>query len=405
MTDASSSAPGTRLSGGRVFLVVLTCALVAALEGYDIQALGLAAPILTPLLHLDPVETGQVFGGSQAGVVIGALLGGLFGDWWGRRSTLVISALVFGAFSIATNFAHDFHSLLWIRAATGLGLGAAMPNQIGVALDVASSKDRVKVVTAVMAGTPLGGACAALFAANFLKAYGWQSMFWLGGIIPLLLIPFILALPNIRAHKSEDAGGANPFAVLFGGGRALSTLLLWVGFFMTLSVLYMMLNWLPSLMTMRHFDIEVAHIASLIFNLASVPGAILMGMAVDRFGSRWIIPLGYVGLAAGMCGLAFLVGQQDLLIASGVTGFFLLGAQYTINGVSPMYYPARGRGLGTGASIAVGRLGSVVGPMMAGYVLKAGYGPSGVAIAMLPGIAIAAVAIFILMRQARVLAD
>jgi len=402
MEIASTAAARSGLSGWRVTLVIMTCAFAAALEGYDIQALGLAAPVLMPLLHLDPVQTGQVFGGSQAGVVLGALLGGVLGDRIGRRATLLVSVLIFGAFSIATNYAYDFHSLTLIRAITGLGLGAAMPNQIGLALDVASPRDRVKVVTVVMAGTPLGGALSALLAATSMESWGWQSLFWIGGILPLLLLPFIFGLPAIRSVHSHEGRGVNPFKVLFGEGRLVSTLLLWAGFFVTLSVLYMMLNWLPSLMTLRQFKVETAHIASLIFNLASVPGAILMGMAVDRLGSKWIIPLCYVGLLAGMGGLAVLTGQSDLLIASGVTGFFLLGAQYTINGVSPMYYPAEGRGLGTGASIAVGRLGSVVGPMLAGYVLKAGYGPSGVAIAMLPGIVVAGLAIFLLMRLAKV---
>ncbi len=411
---AITPARPVKLSGVRVFFLVVTCALIMLLEGFDIQAMGIAAPKVMPMLHLDAIQAGQIFSAGQAGVVAGALLGGMLSDAWGRRNMLLLGVLLFGAFSIATNFADGYATLMAARVLTGFGLGMAMPNVIGLAVDVASPKTRVKMVTAIMAGMPLGGAAVSLFATLYLKQLGWHALFYVGGLIPLALVLPILILPNTRgageAKASEGAHEGSVLSALFGGGRALSTLLLWIVFFLTSSVLYMMLNWLPSLMTVRGYDIEVAHLSSLVFNLVSVFGTLLMGGIVDRYGYRWAMPLAYIGFLAGICGMAFTSGVTALLVSAGVTGFFLLGAQYSLGGVSPMYYPKAFRGLGTGVAIAFGRVGSITGPLMAGYVLKDGLGPfekgpAGVAMAMIPVVIVAGLAVWLLTRLARIMED
>ena len=278
-----------------------------------------------------------------------------------------------------------------------------------MAIDVVSPKHRVKAVTAIMAGMPIGGATVSLFAALYLKQLGWQWLFYLGGIVPLVLTLFILALPNTRPARDAGAPKIGAGRALFGGGRALSTLLLWVVFFLTSSVLYMMLNWLPSLMAARGFDMAVGQMSSLTFNVVSVFGTLILGAIIDRYGYRTALPLAYVGFLAGICGMAFTGTVEPLLVSIGVVGFFLLGAQYSLNGVSPMYYPPAARGLGTGAAIAFGRVGSITGPMMAGYVLKTGigplHGPSGVAMAMIPLVVVAGLAVFLLTRQAKIIVD
>src|SRR5690606_14350466 len=135
--------------------------------------LGVVAPIVMPLLGLDPAQAGQVFSAAQIGVVLGALIGGKLSDIWGRRNVLILATLIFGAFTLATAFAFNFHSLLLVRAIAGFGLGAAMPNVIGMAVEAAPPRHRIKAVTMIMAGMPMGGACVSLFAALFMKNFGW----------------------------------------------------------------------------------------------------------------------------------------------------------------------------------------------------------------------------------------
>jgi MFS transporter, AAHS family, 3-hydroxyphenylpropionic acid transporter len=405
VTHASHSALKGSLGPGRMAFLIATCALVMVLEGFDIQAMGIAAPVLMPLLHLDPVHAGQVFSGGQVGVVIGTLLGGALSDRLGRRAMLFWGVLVFGAFSVSTIFADDFTKLLGARAMTGLGLGLAMPNVVGMAVDYTTARNRVKTVTLIMAGMPLGGAAVSLLAALFMKNLGWQSLFMIGGAIPLVLSLAVLALPDSRAeHTPESRSGM--VKALFGGGRAAPTLLLWVVFFLTSSVLYMLLNWLPSLMKLRGFSVQIGQMSSLVFNLTSVFGSLLLGFVIDRSGYKWAMPIAYAGFLAGICGMAYTSGVGPLEISTGVTGFFLLGAQYALSGVAPMYYPAAERGLGTGAALAMGRVGSITGPLLAGYVLKEGlyglHGPEGVVIAMIPLVAVAGLAVFALTRKAQI---
>jgi MFS transporter, AAHS family, 3-hydroxyphenylpropionic acid transporter len=405
-----TTAPAPKISSVRMAFLIVTCALIMLLEGFDIQALGIAAPVLMPLLKLDPVQSGQIFSAAQAGVVLGALTGGYLSDKWGRRNVLLIAVLVFGAFNLSTAFVYDFTTLMWARALTGFGLGAAMPNVIGLAVEYASPKNRVKAVTAIMAGMPLGGASAALFARLYFKDMGWQSLFFIGGIIPIFLTLLIFFLPNAKAVRVAEGGPKTGlWSALFGGGRTPSTLLLWVVFFLTSSVLYMILNWLPSLMTQRGMDVQVGQMASLVFNLVSIAGTLTLGAVIDRFGYKWAMPLAYLGFLTGMCGMALTGAAEALMISVGVTGFFLLGAQYSLNGISPMYYPKPARGLGTGAAIAFGRVGSITGPLMAGYILKTGigplHGPSGVALAMIPLIIVAGIAVTLLVLSAKILED
>ncbi len=401
---------GLKISPVRMAFLIVTCGLIMVLEGFDIQALGIVAPILMPLLKLDPVQSGQIFSAAQAGVVLGALAGGALSDLWGRRKILMIAVLIFGLFNLSTAFVHDFYTLLGARALTGFGLGAAMPNVIGLAVDYASAKNRVKAVTVIMAGMPIGGAAAALIARLYLKEVGWQSLFYVGGLIPMALLLLILFLPNAKVVRTAGtAPKVNIWTALFGDGRAVSSLLLWIVFFLTSSVLYMILNWLPSLMTQRGLDVQVGQTASLIFNLVSAAGTLIIGALIDRVGYRPVMPVAYLGFLAGMCGMAFTGTVEPLLISAGVTGFFLLGAQYSLNGISPMYYPRPARGLGTGTAIAFGRVGSITGPLMAGYVLKTGigplHGPAGVAMAMIPLIIVAGIAVTLLTLSAKIRDD
>lgn len=377
----------------RAGAAVPLCFAVALLEGYDIQAIGVAAPKLIPALGLTAGQAGIAFGGGMAGLVLGALLGGWLADRMGRRILLAASVALFGLATLATMAASDYPSLLAARLATGLGLGVAMPVLVAIALEVSGPSRRIRTVTAMFCGMPVGGAASALFAALAFEHLEWRGIFLVGGVLPLLLLPALLFfIPETRnardSARSAGAGGA----ALFAGRRALVTPLLWVTFGLTLLVLYLLLNWLPSLVTARGLPPTAGAMAAMSFNLASVAGALLIGRAVDRFGPRLPVALAYAGLLAAMAGLAVSSAFVPLAASAAAAGFCLLGAQYSLYGVTPMYYPAASRGLATGAAVAVGRLGSIAGPLVAGELLALGFTAGGVAGAMAPFVIVAGLA-------------
>src|SRR5215469_8245095 len=99
-------------------LVVAMCFAIAIPEGYDLQAIGVAAPRLIPALHLAKDQTGWVFSASLFGLILGAMVGGWLADRIGRKPVLVGSVAAFGAFSIATIWSNDFASLFLWRLTT-----------------------------------------------------------------------------------------------------------------------------------------------------------------------------------------------------------------------------------------------------------------------------------------------
>lgn len=379
------------------------CFAVALLEGYDIQAIGVAAPKLIPALGLTPGQAGIAFGGGMAGLVLGALLGGWLADRMGRKLLLAAAVALFGLATLGTMMAPDFAALLAARLATGLGLGVAMPVLVAIALEVSGPERRTRTVTTMFCGMPAGGASAALFAAFAFEHFEWRTIFLVGGLLPLILVPALLLLmPETRGER--PAASPRPeggLATLFGGGRALVTVLLWLTFGLTLLVLYLLLNWLPSLVTARGLPATAGAQAAMAFNLASVVGAVAIGRVVDRIGARLPVALAYLGLLGAMVGLALAQTQAPLLLCAAAAGFCLLGAQYSLYGVTPMYYPAASRGLATGASVAMGRLGSIAGPLVAGQLLGLGFTAGAVAAAMAPVVVVAGLAASVMTLKAR----
>ncbi|WP_437625636.1 MFS transporter [Sorangium sp. So ce1151] len=378
------------------------CFLIALLEGFDIQAIGVAAPLLIPDLGLTPGQAGVVFGAGMAGLVCGALGGGWMADRMGRKPLLMMAVGAFGLFTLATVVAGGPLSLGLYRFLAGTGLGAAMPTLVAVALEIAPPDRRTRTTTLMFSGMPAGGALAALFAAGLLQRSGWRSIFVAGGVLPLLLLPAIARLmPDSRAAASGGAERPGGVEALFGQGRLLVTLMSWITFGLTLLVLYLLLNWLPSLVAAKGLGGVGGAGAAFAFNAGSVVGCWIIGVLVDRLGPRLPIIAAYPALALSLFGLAGADSLLPVLVLAGLAGFFLLGAQYSLYGVIPLYYPARARGLAVGASIAAGRLGSIGGPLMAGHLLGQGWGPAGVAMAMVPVVLSAGVAAAVMTLRGR----
>ncbi|KYF79896.1 MFS transporter permease [Sorangium cellulosum] len=382
------------------------CFLITLLEGFDIQAIGVAAPLLIPDLGMTPAQAGVVFGAGMVGLVCGALGGGWMADRMGRKPLLMIAVGAFGLFTLATVVAGGPLSLGLYRLLAGTGLGAAMPTLVAIALEIAPSDRRTRTTTLMFSGMPAGGALAALFAAGFLARFGWHSIFLVGGVLPLLLLPVMARLmPDSRPAASGGAERPNSVQALFGGGRLLITMLAWFMFGLTLLVLYLLLNWLPSLVAAKGLGGVGGAGAAFAFNVGSVIGCWAIGTLVDRLGPRIPIIAAYPALALSLFGLAGANSLAPVLVLAGLAGFFLLGAQYSLYGIIPLYYPAQARGLAVGASIAAGRLGSIGGPLVAGHLLSQGWGPAGVAMAMVPVVLSAGVAAAVMTLRGRYVGD
>jgi AAHS family 3-hydroxyphenylpropionic acid transporter len=365
-------------------MIVFICLLVAAIEGYDIQAFGVVAPMLARALHLGPAQMGLAASAAMAGLMAGAFFGGWMADRVGRKPVLIASIAAFGLFSLLTATAGSYELLLLARFATGLGFGGAMPHLMAIATEISPPGRRAATVTTMFCGLPAGGMVVAFFARAMGADLPWREVFLIGGVLPLILAPVVFFhLPETRPAPVVGAD-RRLLNALFGGGRAAGTLLLWVGFMLTLAVTYLMLNWLPTLVIAKGLPPSVGFEASFVFNLASVAGALLLGMLVDKVGFRWPLTGAFSILAVAMFALSAASGMAPVLIISGVVGFMVLGGQYVLFAVAPALYPPQARAAGAGSAIAVGRLGSIAGPLVAGQLREAGYSAAQVFEVMIP---------------------
>jgi AAHS family 3-hydroxyphenylpropionic acid transporter len=367
---------------------ILFCVLAALCEGIDLQAAGVAAAGIGAEFKPTPDQFGTFFSASTFGLFFGALIGGRLADSIGRKRVLIASISLFGLFSVLTAFAHDVQSLTWARAFTGLGLGGALPMLLALVTESSSARHQSASVAMVYAAMPLGGAAASLLI-MLIPGPEWRAIFMVGGVMPLLLAPLMAVwLPESAAFQLErqrPAFRAGNVSALFENGRARRTLLLWVSFLLELLLLYLLLNWLPTLLVSDGFTRVQAAGAQIGFNLGGVLSAVLIGYLL---GGR-LRNAATLVVFAMIPVMIFLLARSppDFSIVAPlvlVVGIFVVAAQAFLYGVAPAAYPTRIRGTGVGVAVAFGRIGSIIGPKLGGTLKAAGHGPSQLLMDLLP---------------------
>lgn len=380
-------------------IIITICLLIAALEGYDIQAFGVAAPRIAAQLHLGPGQMGWAGSVAMIGMMIGAVLGGSLADRWGRKPVLAVSVAAFGVFSLATAASWSFETLVLARFLTGLGFGGAIPNLMAIATDISPPDKRAGTTTSMFCGLPAGGAMVALLARSGGDTMDWHALFLVGGVLPLLITPIVLLwLPETRPQSAQVVTYGN---ALWGEGRVSMTVLLWLAFCLALLINFLMLNWLPSLVEAKGMRPSDGATASLWFNVASVLGALALGRLVDRFGPYWLVSLAFVALGLAMWGLAGAATLMGVLAFATAAGFLVAGGLFVLYAVTPGFYPLPVRAVGSGAAVAVGRFGSILGPITAGQLRAGGFSPDQVFQAMIPAALVAAATAFVLFKVGR----
>ncbi|AWL27603.1 3-(3-hydroxy-phenyl)propionate transporter MhpT [Acinetobacter defluvii] len=387
-------------------VTVLICFLIAVIEGLDIQAAGIAAAGIREYFGLDSSQLGIFFSAGILGLLPGALLGGRFADRIGRKKVLIWSTAVFAIFTLCTVWVNSFQSLLVVRFLAGAGLGAAMPILITLASEAVSPANRGRAVGLMYCGMPVGAAILSLVASTSFGAE-WKNIFYLGGLLPIIVIPImILFLPEskeyLKAQEKVGTGAAEPqatFKDLFNTQNLARTILIWVSYFFTLMVVYIMLSWLPSLFTELGFTRKEGATAQFYFMVSATIGTVILGMLTDRWKKAYVIILMYGGILAGLFALNMASSLTQMYLASALVGAFVIGCQGVLYAFGSIVYPTEVRGTGVGMASAVGRIGAMLGPTIAGQLLAAGFGAAGVISAAIPCIVISAIFMLILIRR------
>jgi MFS transporter, AAHS family, 3-hydroxyphenylpropionic acid transporter len=377
---------------------VAFCVLTAFCEGMDLQAAGVAAAGIAAEFRPSSDQFGTFFSASTFGLFFGALIGGRLADSIGRKRVLVASVALFGLFSVLTSFAWSIQALVITRALTGLGLGGALPMMLALVAESSKPAQQAGRVAMVYAATPIGGAAISLLSL-LIAATQWRSIFLVGGVLPLILAPIMaFALPESSAFQQIRAtakGGSLPdaadmpksgsFMAIFSADRALRTIFLWTSFFLGLLLLYLLLNWLPTLLTSDGLTRAQAAGAQIGFNVGGALAAILIGHLLDGRLKNLAVLITFLALPILLVALAKSPAQLAVIF----TTVFLLGcaviaAQAFLYAMAPSVYPTSIRGVGVGAAVAMGRIGSIVGPKLGGMLKAAGHSPSQLLMDLLP---------------------
>jgi MFS transporter, AAHS family, 3-hydroxyphenylpropionic acid transporter len=371
------------------------CLAIALLEGLDLQSAGVAGPRMAKEFSLAVAQMGWAFSAGAIGLLPGAALGGRLADRFGRKRVLMVSVALFGLFSLATTRVWSFDSLLVARLLTGLGLGAAMPNLIALCSEAAGPRGRSTAVGMMYCGMPFGAAIAAVIGMLSVGDASWRHVFYVGGFGPIIMVPLLgVCLRESQQFVEVSAKAQTPGVThaLWREGRTRTTLALWVSYLGTLVVLYFLMNWLPSMVLSRGLTHVQANLVIMMFNIGGGTGAVTIAAIMDRFGRRGTVVGMYVGIAAALAVLATAGGATSMAVGGLLCGFFLVGGQSVLYALAGHAYPTEVRGTGVGAAVAVGRLGSFLGPFVAGQLLALGQSPSMLVTASIPLVVIAALA-------------
>jgi MFS transporter, AAHS family, 4-hydroxybenzoate transporter len=423
----------SRRIGALQVRVFLLCAAVLFVDGFDVQGITYVAPAISREWGLTRGALGPTFSAGLFGVMLGAVLLAPLADRIGRRLVIAYSCLAFGALTLLTMWVPSLTALLVLRFFTGLGLGSALPNAIGLASEYAPKRRRGLVVMFVGSGISLGSIAAGMAAAQTMSVFGWQAVFAIGGVLPLLLaavlvrwlpesIRFAALLPerqaearrllreiepdigaDARIESGDPEGGKTTVFDLFSTGRGYATVLLWTAFFVSLLNVYLAINWLPTSLNASGFTVEQAAVITSVYHLGGVAGTYAIGLLMDRLGPHAMLMFAFLLAVVGFYTFATTqgMGQSATAALLMATGVGVIGAQVGLTALASMIYPVSMRSTGLGWGLGVGRVGSIIGPTIGGLMLASALDARSVYLVCIVPALIGAISVALLRWRAR----
>ena len=372
------------------------------MDGYDIQAMAYAAPLIMDQWQIDKTMLGVVFSASLFGLFAGSLFLSSLSDRFGRRPILLISTFAFSVLMMLTPHVANVEQLAIIRFVTGIFLGGIMPNAMAYSSEIVPSKYRILTMMVISCGYTIGAMLGGGISALLTPVGGWHAIFYFGGVIPLIIffimlfkmpesLQFMATNNNDRKavlwlqkfypklNLSSDLQILNDTTIktkqsplaLFKDKRAFFTYTIWIISILNMISLYFLANWLPTLAKESGLSLNQALLIGSTLQLGGTFGSILMGLKIDKIGFYKVLVPAFVVAVLSVAMIGYSVSHIALLfVIVFIAGFAIVGGQPAINALSANYYPVSLRTTGVGWSIGIARLGSVIGPLFGGYLSK-----------------------------------
>lgn len=396
------------------WMVILLCFAIALFDGFDTQAVAFTAPALLEHFNLQAGALAPILTAGIVGMTIGAMLLGLLGDKLGRRKTLLFCTAIFSIATLCTAFVTNIEQIFILRLIAGLGMGGATPVLLALAAEYSPQRYKGTVTTCVLLALPAGAMFGGLLAAKILPIWGWQGIYLIGGVLPLILLFILYFLlpesleylaqnskasshatiqrilnkispqpidfipidqPKIPANQVEKA----KLAVLFQNGLARTTLGVWGTYFFNWIAWFMLLSWLPTILKQAGLAADQAPYASVTVNAAFIVFALPLAYWLPKLNTAKILTFMLITGLAIVLGLGLLIETQQwayIFILIALAGFGIGGQQLALNYLVVAAYPTTVRATATGWAIGMGRMGAIIGSAIGGLILNS-YGVTG----------------------------
>lgn len=395
-----------QLTGRNYFvLALLLMALVA--DGFDLQLVGVAAPWLTEAWGVKPSElVGPVQSANLFGMMLGAIFLGGLGDRIGRKRIIVGGVFLFGAMTLAALLTSTVTQLAIVRFLTGIGLGGVLPNVIALTAETTPRRKRAMMTSFVILGMSLGSGLPGVVAAKLAPTHGWESLFIVGGVVPIV-IGFLLAIflpesllymtnrgrdreqlarrvqeldPQLEitadttfALREQGEAGRSSFRELFMPGLRVTTPMLWIMFAGVLMAMHFLNSWISTVLKLGNLSAQQFSLTNSVFHWSGAIATIFTALLLGRLGLRWVMVLLLIGLGSLLSIATFGFASAGFLtLAVCLAGFGVIGCQGALNASAGLIYPSNCRTTGVGAALGIGRVGSLAGPLIGGFVLNLG---------------------------------
>src|SRR5262245_530166 len=410
----------------QILIIAITIGL-NALDGFDVASISYASPGIAKEWGIDRGALGIVLSMEVFGMALGSIFLGGLADKIGRRRTVLgcVTLMAIGMF-MATTVRGVVDLSVW-RVVTGLGIGGMLATINAVSAEFSNARRRDFCVAAMSIGYPVGAVTGGLLAARLLVTQDWRSVFYLGAAAAAILLPLVFffvpesvhwltqkqpagALDQINktlrrmGHGSLNilpslAGTARKRSVadIFKPGLLTITVIVTLAYFFHIVTFYFILKWVPKIVADFGFPASSAAGILVWTNVGGAIGGALLGILTIRFGVKGLT-IGAMILATAAVGL-FGQTPQDLTLLSAVcafAGFFTNAAIVGLYALFAKAFPTHVRASGTGVAIGVGRGGSVLAPIIAGYLFEAGYTLPTVSLMMAFGSTMAAAVLLLL---------
>jgi AAHS family 4-hydroxybenzoate transporter-like MFS transporter len=372
LDDRSIAIPA--LQGAALYRLIALLFVVQIIDGIDMNALAFVGSGVMQEFNIGKSMFGACIGVAFIGMAGGAVLFGWLGDRLGKRFCVLLIVTLFGMGSLATAFSPNAETLLILRLLSGAALGGFLPVATSLVVERSPTKVRTTAVTAMTIGSAGGAAVCGVIASLIVPHFGWRSLFVVGWILPMILLPILfIYLPRDVVASKRDATAALTMVrpSLFRRGAWRITLPCWGMFFFGAMPVFFIMGWLPTLAKESGESVAQAALATSVCSIMGAVGGICLAKLADRFGYK-VMPVVTVAGAVSAVLLGMAIGGGAFLLASAVAGFLIVGMLTTLGAVAGQFYATSIRGFGLGSAMGLMRIGAALSPWLAGLALDMG---------------------------------